>query len=31
MAEELRLSEQEKVRRGMMEDLRAKGLDPFGH
>ena len=31
MAEELRLSEQEKVRRGKMEDLRAKGLDPFGH
>ncbi len=30
MAEELRLSEQEKVRRGKMEDLRAKGLDPFG-
>ena len=30
MAEELRLTEQEKVRRGKMEDLKAKGLDPFG-
>ena len=31
MADELRLTEQEKVRRGKMEDLRAKGLDQFGH
>ena len=31
MAEELKLTEQELVRRGKMEDLRAKGLDPFGH
>ena len=31
MADELRLSEQELVRRSKMEDLRAKGLDPFGH
>lgn len=30
MAEELRLSEQEKVRRAKMEELKAKGLDPFG-
>ncbi|MBR2138278.1 MAG: lysine--tRNA ligase [Bacilli bacterium] len=30
MADELRLSEQEKVRRGKMEELKAKGLDPFG-
>ena len=31
MADELRLSEQELVRRSKMEDLKAKGLDPFGH
>ena len=30
MADELKLTEQEVVRRGKMEDLRAKGLDPFG-
>ncbi len=30
MAEELRLTEQELVRRGKMEDLKAKGIDPFG-
>ena len=30
MADELRLSEQEKVRRGKMEELKTKGLDPFG-
>jgi lysyl-tRNA synthetase class 2 len=30
MADELRLSEQEKVRRAKMEDLKAKGIDPFG-
>ena len=30
MADELKLTEQEMVRRGKMEDLRAKGLDPFG-
>ena len=28
--EETRLSEQEIVRRNKMEDLRAKGIDPFG-
>ncbi len=31
MAQELHLSEQELVRRNKMEDLRAKGIDPFGH
>ena len=30
MVDELKLTEQEVVRRGKMEDLRAKGLDPFG-
>ena len=30
MAEDLRLSEQEIVRRNKMEDLRSKGIDPFG-
>ena len=28
---EQKLSEQELVRRQKMEDLRAKGIDPFGH
>ncbi len=31
MNQELHLSEQEIVRRNKMEDLRAKGIDPFGH
>ena len=31
MSEELELTEQERVRRGKMEELRQKGIDPFGH
>ena len=31
MDQDLHLSEQEIVRRNKMEDLRAKGIDPFGH
>ena len=31
MSQELQLTEQELVRRKKMEELREKGIDPFGH